>query len=56
MPKTVKLVLLHAYVSTGATLLAPKTAVTHQVYSLYFALFLFMVPQRIFHSDVYPHT
>lgn len=44
-----KLVLLRAYVSTDDTLLAPKTAVTHQIYSLYFVLFLFMVLHPIFH-------
>lgn len=44
-----KLVLLRACISTDDTLLAPKTAVTHQIYSLYFVLFLFMVLHSIFH-------
>lgn len=56
MPKMAKLVSLHAYASTHVTLLAPKTAVTHQTYSPYFVLFLFMVVHSIFHSDDTPHT
>jgi len=51
-----KPVLLCAYVSTYVALLAPKTAVTHQISSLNFVLFLFMVLHPIFHSDDYPHT
>lgn len=56
MPKMAKLVLLHAYVHTGVTLLAPKTAVTHQTYSLYFVLFLFIVLHPISPSDDYSYT
>lgn len=48
MPKMAKPVLLSAYVNTDVTLSASKTAVIHQIYSLHFVLFLFMVLQPIF--------